>query len=66
MTPQEFREAYLESQNDLGNHLQTLADLTSQFGELISLISADYLRMNEVVDEFITQQEDPLQDEGQA
>jgi hypothetical protein len=41
MTPQEFREAYLESQNDLGNHLQTLADLTSQFEELISLITSE-------------------------
>jgi hypothetical protein len=66
MTPQEFREAYLESQNDLGNHLQTLANLTSQFGELITLISNDYSRMNEVVDEFITQQENQQQDGGQA
>jgi len=66
MTPQEFREAYLESQNDLGNHLQTLSDLTSQFEELITLISADYLRMNEVVDEFISRQESQQQDEGQA
>jgi hypothetical protein len=66
MTPQEFREAYLESQNDLGNHLQTLTDLTSQFEELISLISADYSRMNEVVDEFISRQENQQQDGGQA
>ncbi len=68
MTPEEFREAYLDAQNGLGNHLQTLsslartfADLAIRFDHLASVIQTDYSRMNEVVEQFISEQEAQLE-----
>lgn len=66
MTPQEFREAYLEAQNGLGNDLQALislshniGELAAKFNELAEATQNNYARINQVVEEFINTQEDP-------
>jgi hypothetical protein len=64
MTPQEFRQAYLEAQNSLGNDLQSLVlissncnGLASEFNNLADNIQANYLRMNQMVEEYLKEQE---------
>lgn len=63
MTPEEFRTAFLEAQNGLGNSLQivaglssTLAELTAQLDTIVENIRADYTQMNAIVEEFLNQQ----------
>ncbi|NJO40401.1 MAG: hypothetical protein HC769_18730 [Cyanobacteria bacterium CRU_2_1] len=64
MNLEEFRNAYLEAQNGLGNDLQTLINLTRTLTELASRlndraesIQANYARMNAVVEQFLNEQE---------
>ncbi|MBD1863008.1 MULTISPECIES: hypothetical protein [Trichocoleus] len=64
MTPEEFREAYLAAQNGLGNDLQTLvslskkfSELATKFSELADKIPVNYSKINEIVEDFIDQQE---------
>ncbi len=64
MTPEEFRDFYLEAQNDMGNHLQTLVDLSTQMRRLVELVTQDYQNMNKVVDEFLTQQPNSSSDQA--
>lgn len=63
MTPEEFRVAFLEAQNGLGNSLQTVSGLSSTLAELATQLNAtvetirvDYARMNAIVEEFLDQQ----------
>ncbi|GEM_PF-6626979 len=60
MTREEFREAYIEAQNGLANNLQALSNLSTVLSELTSTLNtvatsvqADYIRMNEVVTQFL-------------
>jgi len=64
MRLEEFKQAYLEAQNGLGNDLQTLVNLSSDLsrlatvlGELAETVRRDYERINRVVEEFIDSQE---------
>lgn len=64
MTLDEFKKAYLEAQNGLGNDLQALIDLSSNLSQLATMLSElaetvrqDYERVNRVVEEFIENQE---------
>ena len=57
MTPQEFREAYLIVQDRMGNRLQTLSNLSIEFTSLMDSVVQDYQSMNQLVDEFLNQQE---------
>ncbi|HEY9861130.1 MAG TPA: hypothetical protein V6D16_16630 [Candidatus Obscuribacterales bacterium] len=64
MTPEEFREAYLEAQNGLGNDLQTLvslarsfSELSTKFSELADKIPVNYDKINGIVESFIKEQE---------
>ena len=64
MTPEEFREAFLEAQNGLGNDLQalanlskTLVDLTSRLSSTVGAIQTDYNKMNEAVAKFLNEQD---------
>ena len=64
MTLEEFKKAYLEAQNGLGNDLQALIDLSSDLSQLATVLSElaetvrqDYDRINRVVEEFIENQE---------
>lgn len=64
MTLEEFKKAYLEAQNGLGNDLQALIDLSSDLSQLAAVLSElaetvrqDYERINRVVEEFIQSQE---------
>ena len=64
MTPEEFREAFLEAQNGLGNDLQALAnlskalvDLTSRLSTTVGTIQTDYVKMNEAVAKFLNEQD---------
>lgn len=64
MTLEEFKKAYLEAQNGLGNDLQALIDLSSNLSQLATMLSElaetvrqDYERVNRVVEEFIENQE---------
>nr|WP_290226282.1 hypothetical protein [Trichocoleus desertorum] len=66
MTPEEFREAYLAAQNGLGNDLQTLVSLSRSFSELATKFSdladkipVNYSKINEIVESFIEEQEQP-------
>ncbi|HEY9750511.1 MAG TPA: hypothetical protein V6C63_17650 [Allocoleopsis sp.] len=66
MTLEEFKKAYLEAQNGLGNDLQALIDLSSDLSQLAAVLSElaetvrqDYERINRVVEEFIQSQEQP-------
>lgn len=56
MTPQEFREAYLDAQDALGNRLQRLEGFASELAQLTQQLRADYERMNCAVDEFVSTQ----------
>lgn len=56
MTPQEFRDAYLEAQDTLGNRLQRLESFAGEFSRLMMALRADYEHLNHVVDEFLAQQ----------
>lgn len=68
MTPEEFKTAYLAAQNDLGNELQNfmslsqkLDELTTNFNQLSEAIAARYLRMNQVVETFMSEQNNSSQ-----
>lgn len=70
MTPEEFRQSYLSVQDSLGNNLQTLTILSSDFSSILEQVVADYRNLNEIVDQFLSQQDfndNPSnQDFGQA
>lgn len=53
MTPQEFRDAYLEAQDALGNRLQNLEGFACELTQLTKLLRADYERLNGVVEQFV-------------
>ncbi|MDX2213201.1 MAG: hypothetical protein SFY66_07920 [Oculatellaceae cyanobacterium bins.114] len=57
MTPQEFRQLYLNSQDQLGNNLQTLTTLASEFGSVIEQINQNYETINIALDAFLNQLE---------
>lgn len=57
MTPQEFRQTYLEFQDSLGNHLQTLTMLSAQLTSTLAKVESDYRALNAMVDQFINEQE---------
>lgn len=64
MNIEEFREAYLEAQNGLGNDIQALINLSRNLTELATRVhelaentQANYLQMNQVVEQFIHSQE---------
>lgn len=64
MTPQEFRAAFLEAQNGLGNSLQNLImlserinELTTRYNELSTQVQSNYERMNAVVEQYLKSQE---------
>jgi hypothetical protein len=68
MTPEEFKTAYLAAQNDLGNELQNfmslsqkLDELTANFNQVSETIATRYLRMNQVVEAFISEQNNSSQ-----
>lgn len=65
MTPQEFRDAYVNCQDRLANNLQTLNSLVLEFERLLDQINQDYQLMNGTVEEFITQQENAQGTENQ-
>lgn len=63
MTPEEFRVAFLNAQNGLGNSLQTisglsatLTDLAAQLNATVETVQATYVQMNTIVEEFLDQQ----------
>lgn len=58
MTPQEFCDAYLEAQDNLGNRLQRLEGFADEFTKLLASLRNDYEHLNTLVDEFLTQQSD--------
>ena len=70
MTPEEFRQSYLSVQDSLGNNLQTLTILSSDFGSILEDVVADYRSLNEIVDQFLREQNisdtSSNQDFGQA
>jgi hypothetical protein len=57
MTPQEFRQAYLISQDRIGNNLQSLTNLLSEFNSLISDMVRTYEMTNTTVETFINRLE---------
>lgn len=57
MTPEEFRQSYLSVQDSLGNNLQTLTILSSDFGSILEQVVADYRNLNEIVDQFLSQED---------
>jgi hypothetical protein len=64
MTLEEFRTAYLEAQNGLGNDLQTLislsrslSDLASRITDRLESVQTSYIKMNEAVEQFINEQD---------
>lgn len=64
MNIEEFREAYLEAQNGLGNDIQALINLSRSLTELATRVNqlaettqANYIEMNQVVEQFLQSQE---------
>ena len=57
MTLQEFRQAYLQVQDSLGNNLQSLTIASSDFTNALEQVVSDYRNLNEIVDTFLSQQE---------
>ena len=67
MNSEEFRQAYIEAQNGLGNELQTLISLSSTLTEIANSLGAiahtiqtDYARMNQVVEQYLNDQDNQL------
>jgi hypothetical protein len=68
MTIEEFRQAYLEAQNGLGNDIQALLILSRNLSELAIRVNqlaettqVNYIRMNQVVEQFINSYEQQQQ-----
>ena len=57
MKIQEFRQAYLQVQDSLGNNLQSLTIASSDFSSALEQVVSDYRTLNEIVDNFLSQQE---------
>ena len=57
MKIQEFRQAYLQIQDSLGNNLQSLTIASSDFSNALEQVVSDYRSLNEIVDDFLIQQE---------
>jgi hypothetical protein len=64
MTIEEFRQAYLDAQNGLGNDIQALLILSRNLSELATRVNqmaettqVNYVQMNQVVEEFISSYE---------
>lgn len=57
MKIQEFRQAYLQIQDSLGNNLQSLTIASSDFSNALEQVVSDYRNLNEIVDDFLSQQE---------
>jgi ABC-type transporter Mla subunit MlaD len=63
MTPQEFRRIYLDSQDHLGNNLQSLTNLLSELNTLVAEVVQSYDTVNTTVEQFLTQLESPTETE---
>jgi hypothetical protein len=55
MNPQEFRQAYLNSQDTIGNNLQSLTNLLLEFNTLVAEVISNYETVNTMVETFINQ-----------
>lgn len=62
MTLQEFRQIYLNSQDRLGNNLQTLTNLATEFDAVVAQITQDYGDINVAIETFLNQLEDSSRD----
>jgi hypothetical protein len=57
MTPQEFRQLYLDSQDRLGNNLQSLTTLSTEFDIVINQLTQDYESINAAIEAFLNRLE---------
>jgi hypothetical protein len=55
MTKEEFRAAYLQAQNGLGNDIQSLVVLVSRIQELTEKIASDYRTLNQIVEKYLSE-----------